>query len=64
MTFRLTKSTLALIPLLGIHYIITVFFGFFSIENSTFLFAKDTFENLLTSIQVKNFVILFLGLAK
>ena len=48
--FRLTKSTLALIPLLGIQYLLTVFIV--HIENPTWSLIKKAFELVFVSIQV------------
>ncbi|XP_009857632.3 vasoactive intestinal polypeptide receptor 1-like [Ciona intestinalis] len=49
--WRLTKSTLSLIPLLGTQYLITAFVHFDQEENPTAEFVKKAFEVSFVSIQ-------------
>ncbi|XP_076811189.1 vasoactive intestinal polypeptide receptor 1-like [Clavelina lepadiformis] len=49
--WRLTKSTLALIPLLGIQYVVTAFVEFRQEKSTTDIFVRKTIELTFTSIQ-------------
>lgn len=55
--YRLARSTLALIPLLGIHYIVFVFVNDqdtkYINKKTPHVYVKMAFETLFTSFQVK-----------
>ncbi|XP_009857769.2 glucagon-like peptide 1 receptor [Ciona intestinalis] len=57
--YRLARSTLALIPLLGIHYIVFMGVSDSVTDNSAFINTKFAFEIILTSLQGSIIAILY-----